>query len=423
MNEPDPEKTPPGDHQTGTGFFGGSLLNEIGLALLAGAAFAAFQWGGDMKDRLADWIDAKLSPPVIAPSPEYIALEEAGIIVGDVISVGAFEMDIAKNWAVKMTPARVWRHPHYEHLRNPVLEMPSRNIRDNPLIVFLPESYFIELPENAGDIILLTQRVLINKRLSEKELQDAMAKAGEGNFTIATASDLILGDDTSPDTADDKDKTLIYYGSADPALVSDDDLYDQYFIDQIAALIQTRNNEGPIEIKRLRRGSKDGYKIAEVDYIRASGNIDGSDNIRLSAVFYWHHESGSSLGDFGLFLILRGEVPDKKHQQRLASLRLMAGDTEVWRGFDYNAPADDTTGPFMHVDLDTRSLEAFGLDVRQVESRLQAALPVATADLADTVVAPGDAPVRLGDIANVTRLYGEEGMLRSAGNVVLTVAP
>ena len=420
MNDPDHENTPPEDHETGTGFFGGSLLNEIGLALLAGAAFAAFQWGGDMKDRLADWIDAK---PVIELSPEYIALQEAGIIAGDVITVGAFKMNIAKNWAVKITPERVWRHPQYEHLRNPVLEMPARNFRDNPLIVFSPMSYFIELPEDSGDIILLTQRVLINKMLSEKELLDAMAKAGEGKFTIATASDLILGGDASPDTVYEEDKTLIFHGSADPALISEDDLYDQYFIDQVSALIQTRNSEGPIEINRLRRSSKDRYKIAEVDYIRASGNINGSTNIRLSAVFYWHREDGSSFGDFGLFLILRGDVPVKQHQQMLTSLRLMDGDHEVWRGFDYDAPADDTIGPFRHVDLDARRLEAYGLDVRQIESRLQAAMPILTTDLAEMTVVPGDAPVRMRDIANVTRLLGEEGMLRSAGNVLLTVAP
>jgi hypothetical protein len=428
VNDPDHEKPTPEPQETGTGFFGGSFLNEIGLALLAGAAFAAFQFGGDMKDRLSNWIDAKLSSPVIAPSPEYIALQEAGIITDDVINVGAFKMNIGKNWTVKITPENVWQHPHYEHLRNPDLRTYGRALRDisfhdTPLIVFSPMSYFIELPEDAGDIILLTQRVLMNKRLSEQELRDAIDKAGPGNFIIATASDLIIGDDASPDTADDKDKTLIFYGSVDPAFVSEDDLFDQYFIDQVLALIRSRSSDGPIEIKRLRRWSKEGYKIAEVDYIRASGNINGSNDIRLSAVFYWHREDGSPWGDFGLFLILRGDVPVKKHQQMLTSLRLMQGDHEVWRGFDYDAPPDDTIGPFMHVEIDAPRLEAYGLNVPQIESRLQAAMPLSTTDLADLAVVPGDVPVRLRDVARLTRLLGDEGLLHSADNVVVTVVP
>jgi hypothetical protein len=400
--------------ESGGIFSGSSFFRDIGLAFLAGAAFAAFQWGGELLDRLEIWIDGESHMPAIVEAPVRPIVDA---IDGDVIKVGGFRLNIHDSWPIEPLSRNSQTYTYFRHLLNPTVEYSGN---ESALLVGDPESYLIDMPDDAGQIILLRQHVLINRTLSDQEIISLIEEARFDRDVTVSSSDGNTGDNWSTPLTFDKDKLIVFYGSVDPVMISENDLFDHYFLKLLLTFYQTRNSLGPVELRHLSRRTIEGYEIGEIDYIFESGTR------RFSAVFYWHQEEGAQWGEFGLYLTMRKEPVSSKHQEMyetVSSLRLMNGEHEVWRGYDYEAPADNNIRAFVHVDLDARRLQMFGLNVREVERTVQAQLPVSANEIEDLVVrVDGDATVLLRDIANLqTYLLGDDNMLRAPESVVLTV--
>jgi hypothetical protein len=409
-HEKDETKSPPEQApETGGGIFGGSIFDNIKFAFLAGAAFAAFQWGGEMLDRLEIWIDGE---PAAAVTPETLRLIESGVLVDGVIKVADFRMDVRDDWEVERVFDLKESHSFFRSLLVPRVYSGGN---DRALILGEPESYYIWLPDNAGQFLLLRQHVVIN-RIPTVEALTALKDAGGDGLAGFGPTDGVM----TPLTIE-KGAPLFFSGTVDPATISENDLFDQYFLDQAQTMLVWRNTDGAIDLKHLRRRSIDGYEFGEIDYITGPGDE------RLTSVFYWHQEDGAQWGEFGLFLARRKEPVAKQHRktfQSVSSLRLMNGDHQVWQGLNYDAPADEVVGPFVHVRLEATRLQMIALDVLQVEQTLNAQLPVSFAEIEDLVVkTQGDNTIFLRDIANLDRYpFGDDDALLGPDSIILTVS-
>lgn len=440
MNDPDADKPvkeqrPNAPQGRRSLFFGGALFKEIGLVCLAGFAFAAVQWGGDTMDRLAKWIDGEGERPPAAVIAEASAARDfkAGAVVtvaeeivqaksgasdGGVLNVAGFRLNTDENWLVERMLGQMRPHPYFKQLLNPTLEHYGRN---SALLLGVPDSYSVELPDDAGQIILLSKTVIINKKLTGKEIADALEKFGPDSLAVLSSPDSGAGAKKATPLTIEKDTPFIFNGNVDPALISENDLFDRYFLDQIATMRALQNTHGSIDLKHLRRRVIEGYEIGEIDYIIGPGTL------RMTAVFYWHRQEHAQWGEFGLFLALRREPVSRKHRrmfETVSTLRLMDGARQIWRGLNYEAPADSETGAFVHVELNRDRLRAFGLNVRQVERALRAHLPILQQDFENIVIwMHGDASVYLRDVADLDLyMLGDDGMLRAPESIVLTVA-
>ena len=438
MNNPNDEKKPidkPSDAapETRSFFYGGSFFKEIRLVLVAGFAFAAFQWGGDMMDRLARWIDGEEMRPtaaIVAEAPEtpntdtgaVVAVAEKGLMTkaadadNSVFRFADFRLNTDKSWLVERMPGRVRPHPYFKNLLNPTLAYTGPN---SPLLPGVPDSYLIELPDDAGQIILLSKAVIINKKLSPSEIIAAREEFGPNGFAVLSVPSGSRTDRATP-LSIEKDAPFVFNGNVDPNLISENDLFDHYFLEQITIMRVLENTHGEIDLKRLRRRTINGYEIGEVDYIIGPGTL------RLTAVFYWHRQEQASWGEFGLFLALRREPVARKHRrmfETVSTLRLMDGERQIWRGLNYEAPAEAETGAFVHLELSGRRMQAFGLTTEQVERKVWALLPISTNDLEDAVILThGDSKLRLRDVAK-TNLYSRsnDDMLHTPESIILTV--
>jgi len=439
MNDPGGEnkdKETPSDEpqQTGSFFYGGSFVKEIGFVILAGFIYAAYQSGYDMMDRLAKWIDGELDTPAIESTqenpaqilvpitdgsvpeiatPEIPNLPEAGVIDGDVITVAGFKLNLHESWLVEPMPGLMRPHKYFGHLMDPTLESSGN---DSAFLLGIPESYLIEMPDDVGQIILLRKHVLLNKKPSHKELLIALEKQGTDGVAIVSRSS---NGRVAPLTFDES-KPFVFIGSVDPATISENDLFDHYFLAQLSTMSSLRLTHGSIDLRYLRRRSVEGYEIGEIDYIIGPGTL------RLSAVFYWHLEEGAQWGEFGLFLALRKEPVLSKHQEMfetVSSLRILNGEREIWRGLDFDAPADDNIGSFVHVEVDAARLRMRGLDVDQLDRKIKEQLPVSATEIEDIVVRMhGEEPVYLRDVANLDQYkLGNDDMFRTPESIVLTV--
>jgi len=426
-NGKDPHEKPSDDPVKSGGFLSGSsFFRDIGLALLAGAAFAAFQFGGDMLDRLEKWIDGESYTPAAVVRPELPAQSSGtaptrpmiAALDGDVLKVGAFRLNMHPTWTIEPVSPIAPTYTYFKNLLNPSVEYSGN---DSAILVGIPESYLVEMPDDAGQIILLRQQVLINRKLSYQEGIDLIAKAGPDGVVVISGSDRKPGDGRQAPLSLDESKPVVFSGSVDPATISENDLFDQYFLQLLSTLYETPSSPtSPVELKLLRRRSVAGYEIGEIDYIFGAGPW------RFSAVYYWKLDDGAQWGEFGAFLTSSNEPVLRKHRKMIASLSslsLMDGENEVWRGLNSQAPAGNNPGPFAHVQVDANKLLLLGLDVRQVESEVQAQLPVSADELENMrIMLPGGAMIHLRDIANM-QLYplGGGTMLRAPESVVITV--
>lgn len=436
MSTPDDEKdtkdkpsdVPP---ETRSFFYGGSFFKEIRLVLLAGFAFAAFQWGGDMMDRLARWIDGEDTRPtaaIIAEAPvtpstdtgavvavaEEVLLTKAADADNSVFHFADFRLNMDKSWSVERMPGRVRPHPYFKNLLNPTLAYTGPN---SPLLEGAPDSYLIELPDDAGQIILLSKAVIINKKLSPSEMIAAREKFGPNGFAVLSIPSRT---DKATPLSIEKDAPFVFNGNVDPGLISENDLFDHYFLEQITIMRVLENTHGAIELKHVRRRTIDGYEIGEIDYIIGPGTL------RLTAVFYWRLQEQASWGEFGLFLALRREPVARKHRrmfETVSTLRLMDGERQIWRGLNYEAPAEAETGAFVHLELSGPRLLAFGLTTKQVERKVWAQLPMSINDLELAVILThGDSTVRLGDVAKIHPYSrSSDDMLHTPQSIILTV--
>ncbi len=439
MGDPDAEENgkkqalePP--RQARSFFFGGSFSKEIGLVLLASAAYAAVQWGGESMDRLAKWIDGEEYRPVAATAIETpatlgyeppadvadgVVLAKAGATDGSVIQVADFRLNTDAAWSVGPMAGPMRPHPYFERLLNPTLGYRGPN---SSLIEGVPESYIIQLPDDAGQIVLLRKTAIINRQLTAGEIMSAIEKYGADGVSIISLPENTSGENRIESIVGDSKVPFIINGNVEAEAISEDDLFDEYFITQISTMMILKNTHGSIDIRRLRRQTVDGYDLGEVDYIIGSGTL------RITAVFYWRQRESAQWGEFGLFLALRREPVDRKHRrvfETVATLRLMDGEREVWRGLDYEAPADAGTGTFVHVEVSGARLRAFGLNVRQVEREVRAQLPISEKELEDVVIrADGDTLVYLRDIASLNSYaLAGDGVLYTPDSIVLTVTP
>jgi len=451
MNDPDnrkdaQEKPSNKDKEGGSFFFGGSFSNEIGLVLLAGFAYGAFQWGGDALDRLANWIDGEQGTPAVAMTLEFpdqeqghakvsqhaqpvveitteVGAEEApampgvDIVDGDMITLDSFRLLRRNSWLVEPNIVPFEPHPYFGRLLDAHL-VQGRN--DPALLLTHPESYVIQMPDDVGQIFLLTKRVFINRQMNAEEVQAAVEAAGQDSVHFINPLEGVTSRPsvTAPDTEDGKQ--LVLLGSVPSATISENDLFDQYFLEHLHTILSLRNTHGSIDLRHIRRSVIDGYEIGEVDYIIGPGTL------RMTSVFYWHYEAGAPWGDFGLFLSLRREPVSNAHQQEfemMSSLTIMNGEQEIWRGLNYDADPDAEIGPFVHVALEATRLLSFGLDVEQVEHKLHGQLPANIDEIENIVIkTDGDSSIFLRDIALVdTYPLGEEITLRAPDSLVLTV--
>lgn len=410
-----PEKSPDDPEKSGSFLSGGSFFHDIKLALLAGAAFASFQWGGELMDRLEKWIDGESHAPAMVETP---ARPMVDAIDGDIIKVAGFSLNIHDSWVIEPMTGNSRRYGYFQHFLNPGEENSGK---DRAFLTGTPESYLIEFPDKAGQIILFRTHVLINRQMTSEDFDLIVKSGAERLVTDSPSTGSTTKGRPTPLTFDEN--TPFYFnGSVDPATISENDIIDHYFLDLLSTLHSTRVNRGPVELRHLRRASTAGYEIGEIEYVFASGTR------RLNAVFYWHQTEGAQWGEFGLFLTMRMEPVSRKHQKMyktISSLRLMDGAQEIWRGLNYDAPADTKIGAFVHVDIDARKLQAYGLDVDHVESKVQAQPPVSMEGLEVTVIVErsNGSSVLLKDIANVhPSPLGDENMLRTPASVVLTVS-
>jgi len=411
------EKSKMPEEKVSRGFLDMGVFQTIKWAFLAGFVFMGLTTGKEKLEQFGRWIDGESNPASInSPALETPTLPGSRSIRADDLHIGSFQFSIKKNWST--VESVDFNYVHDINIYYSYLLDSSGDFTDDksPFLVSTPKVYTVILPNKAGHIFSLHKRVFLKVSTDVKDFVTAMGaltKEQQKNTSFSTGPGIF-----SPD------KNVIVSGDFDKNTVSPDDVFDMALSNQISFMSGNKNEDFPVEVRRLRRSQNGAYTIAEIDY---TYTMDKQEQ-RLSAVLYWHYEEGDPWGDLGIFLVTLNEKGASKNKKALrktfSSLHIKDGDQEIWRNLNYDVSPDTEIMPFVRINIDANKLKAFGLTIKQVEEMLKANLPTTTDDIQDIAVLmaeDGSNIIRLSDVAMTYTLGRGNQKIQDFNSIILTV--